>query len=572
VQQNRDCYFPRIWLNLVIFAVVTCSAVPSFAQKTVVQDAGGGRKIELDYDLAGRVTERRILGADGKVMNKTNYEYRPGYYQQQEIVTSYWPDGKVKTLTRTSYDPNANFTLEFVQIYDESGKQIGGHRLTHDPESNVYNCKQWNVPAQDYKEIKCPAGGEGGGEGPEEAKKFTYDEVVRHVEAARNAALLEQKQRRRRPAVPEQLHPSTLNKEIGLVLPTQIGSGSRFSGSVIEDPQRYEDMPGIAVFRITLPFTSSGTGSSLLDWEVVSGSEKPQPADGPVTFTLPPGSSKLSVTFRQSGNVGVSTSKVIDLVQAKSRPKIPHFFQAATICLKGQLCVVSGPFSGDSTKTFASFDERPALIVTETPQTSYIEIPERIHAGAPSLFIAEGAKLIALPVVVAELALDPERRDVSKGQTLLVNARLDGPEEVPETEWQVGNFPSTNLEEARKLVPGFQLPKQSRETDEKRETGKNETEDKREKEERKSGEILLVLKNATPDLVTLRTSKNGVYIFRLKNQSFSRGGFSYDLVAEAINFGTLAVKGYVIPFLAPVAGQEFALQPTASEKLSVFQK
>lgn len=567
MQPNRDYYFRRSWLSFVVFfLVLTCSVAPSFAQKTVVQDAGGGRKMELDYDAAGRLTQQRMLAADRKVINKTEYEYRPGYFQQQETGTSYWPDGKVKTVTRTSYDPNANFTLEFVQIYDESGKQVGGHRLTHDPESNVYICKDWDVAAQDYKEIKCPAGGEGGGgEGPEEAKTFTYDEVVRHVEAARNAALLERKQRRRRPAMPEQLHPSVVNKEIGLILPAQIGSGARFSGSVIEDPQRYEDMPGVTVFRITLPFASSGTGSSLLDWEVVSGGEKPQPADGPVTFALPPGSSKLNVTFRQSGDTGISAAKVIDLAQAKSRSTLPHSFKAAAIYLKGQLCAVSGPFSGDSSKTFASFDERPARVVAETQDTSYIEVPELIHAGAPSLFIAEGPKLVALPVVVAELALDPERRNVSKGQTLLVNARLDGPEEVPGNGWRGGNFPPANLAEARKLVPGFQLPKQSREADEKRETGKKEAEDKPETEEEQSGEILLVLKNAAPGLVTLRGSKDGVYIFRLKHPSFSRGGFSYDLVAEAINSGTFAVKGYVIPFLAPVRGQEFSANRPAGK-------
>src|SRR5450759_510654 len=117
VRQNRDHYLRPVWLSFVFLVVLTCSVAPSFAQKTVVQDAGGGRKTELDYDAAGRLTEQRMLGADGKVINKTEYEYRPGYYQQQETVTSYWPDGKVKTVTRTSYDPNGNFTLEFVQVY-----------------------------------------------------------------------------------------------------------------------------------------------------------------------------------------------------------------------------------------------------------------------------------------------------------------------------------------------------------------------------------------------------------------------------------------------------------------------
>jgi hypothetical protein len=37
------------------------------------------------------------------------------------------------------------------------------------------------------------------------------------------------------------------------------------------------------------------------------------------------------------------------------------------------------------------------------------------------------------------------------------------------------------------------------------------------------------------------------------------GEFKYKFVAEAIKSGTFAVQGYVIPFLAPVTGQEFSV-------------
>jgi hypothetical protein len=43
----------------------------------------------------------------------------------------------------------------------------------------------------------------------------------------------------------------------------------------------------------------------------------------------------------------------------------------------------------------------------------------------------------------------------------------------------------------------------------------------------------------------------------LSGDAFSRGEFKYDLVVEAKKAGRVDVKGYVIPFLAPVAGQEF---------------
>ena len=158
MRQNRDHYLPRIWLNFAFFTVLTCSAAPGFAQKTVVQDAGGGRKLEFDYNAAGQVTQQRTIGADGKLQQKVDYEHRPGYFVADQTTTFYWPDGKVRRITKTTYDATANFLGEFVQDFDETGKQIGGHRVTHDPMTNVYTCKDWNTASQDYKVIGMSSG------------------------------------------------------------------------------------------------------------------------------------------------------------------------------------------------------------------------------------------------------------------------------------------------------------------------------------------------------------------------------------------------------------------------------
>ncbi len=60
-----------------------------------------------------------------------------------------------------------------------------------------------------------------------------------------------------------------------------------------------------------------------------------------------------------------------------------------------------------------------------------------------------------------------------------------------------------------------------------------------------------------PDQISLRSSKNEMLVFHLSDESFRRGEFKYDLLIEAKKAGKVQVKGYVIPFLAPIAGQEF---------------
>lgn len=560
-----------------LIALVTASAAPGYAQRTVVQQSGGGRKIELHYNAADQVTEIRTIGADGQLLQSQILEYPAGSYVPQTTSTSYWPNGKVHKITRDTYDNNANFTGEFIQVFDESGKQISGHQLTHDPQTNFYHCADWNVSAQKCLTIDCPAGEESSGP-PEAVKKFTQEEVTQQLEHARQAA--QQPPKPKAPVPSERAYPQratspfapqgagTNVKEVGVILPARIRPGDRVSGSVVEDPNDYEGLPGIVVTRVALPFAPSGAASTLSGWTLEMSGEPAQSANGPIALTVPPGQLELAIMFRQTDNAGSPVSKAISIPRVSSaKAKAPTSYLAPAICLKGQPCAIHGPFSGDSNKTFAAVEERPARIVAETSDTAYVAIPERTEAGLRPLVLAEGSKAVAFPLVVAEFSLAPDRRNLSKGQTLLVYPTIDGPQELPDLLWLPGNYPASNLEEARELIPGFQLPRASHaahEAEEKRNARQNPAGETAERDEDQGGEILLVVRNLTPDQVSLHESKNGTFVFHLKAASFKMGEFKYKFVAEAIKSGNFAVQGYVIPFLAPVMGQEFPVALSSS--------
>jgi hypothetical protein len=565
VPRNRYSCVSRILWMFALFTLLVCGAATTVAQHTVVQEAGAGRKVEMDYDAAGKVTQTRTIGADGKLEQKSDFEYRLGNFVAQQTDTSYWPDGKVRKVVRNTYDESANFTGEFIQVFDESGRQVAGHKLTHDPWTGVYRCNEWNVAAQDYKPIQCPAGEESAG-GREQVKTFTYDEVMQHLDSARKTARQEQKIRHMQPATPVRRPITAANEEVGLVLPAQVRPGERVSGRVVENPDQYDGMPEVTVTRVTAPFESSGEASRLWGWYFEAPGESQQPADGPITLLVPRGGSGLNITFRQAGNPTHFVSKVLNFPQssAKEKPQPSRSYKAAALCLKGGLCVVSGPFSGDSSKTFAAFGDRPATIVAETSDAAYVSVPELTEPGSRPLLMAEGTNVVALPVVVGEFFVKNNGRQLQSGQTLIVYPTLDGPGDIPDPEWRTGNFPSTNLQQAQQLVPGFQLSKQNRQAWEKsvaeekrgaKERG--ESKKKRDAEEKKGGEILLVVKNITPEQTSLRSAKNEMLVFRLNGDSFSRGEFRYDLVVEAKKPGAVNLKAYVIPFLAPIAGQEF---------------
>ncbi len=546
---------------VAICALLVVSAAPLVAQRTVVQDAGAGKKLELHYNAANQIVEQDTMGANGELIQKETIDYSPAAYIPQTTTTYYWPDGKVHRITQDTYDNNANFTGEFIQVFDETGKkQVSGHRLTHDPQTGVYSCNEWDVAAQAYRPRECPAGEESAGT-PETVKTFTSDEVMRQLDQAR--------QLQGKEAVPSAPTgppiTSTTMKEVGFVLPAEIRAGEHVSGSVVEDPTLYEGVPGVTVTRVTLPFPPSAQPYSLRGWTVEVSGEPPQAADGPISLKLPPGQVELAILFRLAGNEGAPVSKAIPISFSSHKAKVPKSYQAPAICVKGQLCMVHGIFSGDSRKTFAAFEQRPAKIVAETSDAAYIAIPDRTEPGSRPLAIAEGSKAIVFPTVVAGFNFRPDRRDLNKGQMLLLYANLMGPEELPDAEWRPGNFPPYNLAEAQKLVPGFKPAAndheahEKREAEEKREAKEKHTAGKEEHDEAEGGEILLVINNLTPDQVSLRESKNGTYVFQLNSDSFKMGDFMYKFVVEAKVDGNFNVRAHVIPFLAPINGQVFPM-------------
>ena len=545
---------------LALFALLVCGAATGIAQHTVVKKNGVGGRIETDYNTADKATQMRTIGADGKLQQKVDYEYLPGYYVAQQTDTTYWPNGQIRRVARNSYDESANFTGEFIQVFDESGEQVAGHKLTHDPWTGLYRCAEWSVAAQDYKAVDCPAGEEESA-GKEEQRTFTYEEVMKNLEAARETARREQKVGRMQPET--LVHPltTTARQEVGLVLPAQLRPGERVSGTVVENPDQYGEMPEVTVTRIAVPFESTGEGSRLSGWLVETTGEEPQPADGPINLVVPRRESGLNVTFRERGNPSHSVSQTLNFRQlAEEKSVRVNSFQAPALCMKGELCVVSGPFNGDSSKTFAAFEDRPAKIVAETSDAAYFGIPELTEPGSRPLFIAEGMKVVALPVAVGKFFIKNNGRELQAGETLITFPTLDGPGDIPEPAWQIGNFPATNLRRAQQLIPGFQLSQGDRETREEAHE-KGESEEKGEvKEKKPEGEILLVVQNVTPEQISLRSSRNGVLVFHLSDEAFRRGEFKYDLVVEAKKAGKVEVKGCVIPFLAPIAGQEFSIK------------
>jgi hypothetical protein len=540
-----------------------------FAQKTVTKDAGAGMKEEMDYDARGRVLGSRTIGADGKLLVRITYDYSSSY----EIITkntnlSYWPDGKsVQKMAQNTYDENNNFITEIIEGYDQAGKHVSGHRLFHDPTTGIYRCFEWNAPQQKYVAIECPSSEESPG-APKETPKITREQVMQHLAAARKAAQAEQKSQRVKSKAPVQAQITTSNKEVGVVLPARMRPGQRVSGSVVDDPDRFAGDPELMVIRATLPLEPTGDTWRLSGWTFELKGSEPQPADGPISFVVPSADGPMEFTLRHADDPAVAVSGKFQVPQTTSKEApVTATYESPALCFKRDLCVVTGKFSGDSRNTFAAFDSNPANLVAETDTAAYVQVPRFMNLGQATLIVAEGAKIEAMAMVVAQFGLSRNAEELAARQEMISILRVDGVQELTDDQWHYGVFPPTNLEKARAMIPGFNPSKtieQERERREKQEKldGMKKKDDKKEEA---AGMVLVVVSNATPDVAGMRLAKQQAFVFHLTPESFSRGEFKYDIVMDMSKTGTFVLKTTAVPFLAPVKAMEFDAGASVSE-------
>ncbi|MGZ4789834.1 MAG: hypothetical protein ACXVZX_15045 [Terriglobales bacterium] len=548
-------------------------------QKIEVRDAGGGNKEELVRNAAGDVIEIRTFDANGTFRSRDTTDYIPGHFVPNTTATSYYADGKsVENTTKVTYDENANFLTEFREHFDQTGKHIGGHKLLHDPVNGMFRCWRWNGQSQKYLRVVCPAGEESG-EKPPPLKPLTRDEAIKMFEAARTAAAAQQKQQSMVPknmvTPPERQNEATYT----IVLPAEMEPGKKVSGSVVQNAYLLQTRPELLLIEITLPMVEGSNASKLSGWEIEVAGSKPQRADLPFSFTVPQPASQVAIRIYPQGETAKAITRSFPMPKRSLQTtKTKSGYVAQALCVAGDVCPIGGIFNGDATAALAAFDEKPATIVAETSDMAFVRVPDDLLYNHQLLF-NEGNELLVFSVVIAQIDIvaDGEhlltfQKQINEGEKKLVFAGVIAAQTLPEDDWKEGIFPRSNLEWARRFVPGFEPPRESHADREEREMmermarEQNGVKEPAQEKEQKMGYVVFFLKNLTPDIVTWRGAKDGVFALPLTPESFSQGDFRFKFVVEARKTGTYKIAAALIPFIAPVQGQKFTLPPDAQAR------
>ncbi len=571
------CVLPVTFLTLFAVLAAFTTTMLAQSQNVEVRNAGGGLKEELVRNAAGQVVETRSVDANGKVRSRNTVDYQAGHYVPDTMTTSYYADGtSVENVSKVTYDPSANFLSELVEQYDQSGKHVSGHKLLHDPVTGMFRCWKWNAGSMKYDRVVCPSGEESG-EKPPPLKRLTQDEAIKMFEAARAAAMAQQKSERMTPK--NLVTPPVTPKEtkFAVVLPAALVAGKQVSGSVVENTHYIRLRPELIVEEVTLSLLPGGNAATLSGWRIEVAGSQPQRADGSFTFTVPSGASAIEVKLYPEGQPAQAVTKSIAVPKSPSGSKPKSGYVAQALCVSGDVCPIGGVFDGNATTALASFDEKPAPVVAETTDMVFVGVPDDLMYGVKQLLFNEGNELLAFPVVVAQMeivadgvTLDEFQRDIKKDEHKLIFAGVIGVQNLPEDDWTPGMFPRTNLEWARRFVPGYEVPRESHAEREEREMmeklerqQKGEKAPAKEKEE-KVGTIVFFVKNTTPDIGSWRGSPGQAFALPLNPESFSQGDYRYKFVIDDSQSGTYRIDAALIPFVAPVQGQKFTLSANAS--------
>jgi hypothetical protein len=561
-------------------------AMSGFAQtqKIEVRDAGGGNKEELVRNSSGDVVETRLIDANGKLRSRDQSDYISGHFNPDQITTAYFPDGKtVQKTVKVTYDDSANFTSEIIVLFDESGKHIGGHKLLHDPVSGEFRCWNWSGPSQNYVRVVCPAGEESG-EKPPPLKVISQQEAVNLLAAARTASTAQRKSERLTPKNPVTPPVVPEDTAYAIVLPANLTPGKPVSGSIADDPDLFRLRPDLIVQDITLPLEPGGEAAKLGGWRVEVGGAQPQRADGPFTFTVPRDTQPIEIKIYPEGQPAKAMVRSIPIPKPSTRGgKAQPGYVAQALCVSRDVCPIGGVFSGDASKALAAFNDVPAPIVAESTEMVFVRTPDDTRYGERQLLFNQGSELLVFPVatVLVDLVADGKhltdfQNQIQQGEARLVFAGTIGVQSLPEENWRAGMFPASNLEWAQRLVPNFQVPRETHAQREEREkleklekqaegqkpAGKQRTGKQREE---KLGNVVFIVKNATPEVVSWRSANNNAFVLPLNTESFSQGDYRYKFVVQAQKTGTYKVDVALIPFVAPARGQKFTLPAAAGQ-------
>jgi hypothetical protein len=324
---------------------------------------------------------------------------------------------------------------------------------------------------------------------------------------------------------------------VGVVVGADTRTGEKTTARVVPNPKSFQNIPGLRVIEVATRVPMGTNGKPDIEkLQARIGDGPVQPCDGPLTGTVPGNGQPLRVTVGQPGQTPGTGEIPVTPGPPRTAPAgvRPNQFRTPAMLQRGTVGVVHGPFDGRNLGTSVTVGGKQAEILAETGNALYFIVPGSVQPGQAAVVVEEQGTRISFRVAAIGLQMSAGRLQLEKGQSATFAATVTGADHLPATAWQAGDpgefSDLVNLEEVRRMAPNLRPPAKGA-----------------------PGMVVLLLQNMSPQVVSM--SGGMVVQQQLGQSAFSAGPYTYNGSVSAHEKGSFSIKGTVIPFLAPVAGE-----------------
>ncbi len=278
---------------------------------------------------------------------------------------------------------------------------------------------------------------------------------------------------------------------VGLVLPSDALPDEVVSASLVTDPKRYADIPGLRVIQFEAPLQRSAPLQGVLFETGLS--SFPQNADHCVTLTLPRPGERLRLTLRrkQIAPPILTNDFLLPPVAPIRAPFAKDAIEMPPVLVNGAVQVMRGSFARSANFTSIDVSGRPAVIVAQTSRAVYWRLPEGVTAGAVKITLEDRFSETRFQAFVLDLAIRADQLQLMKGQSTRIQVVLSGLETMPQSYWKGGAASDlTDFTRLRRLVPDLRIPAND-----------------------STGKVLLTIENASPAHIVFDMAKGNVLTF-----------------------------------------------------------
>jgi hypothetical protein len=324
---------------------------------------------------------------------------------------------------------------------------------------------------------------------------------------------------------------------VGVVVAKDTRTNEKTTARVVTNPKALENVPGLRVIEVTTRVGLGKDGKPDTDTLQARIGDGPiQGCDKPFTGTIPGDGRPVPVSVGLPGQPPATGEIPITPGQPRTPPVSvrPEQFHAPAVLQRGTVGVVHGPFDGRSFGTGVTMGGKKAEILAESGGALYFIVPGNLEPGDNSLMVEEQGVHMRFRVATVGLQMAAGKLQLEKGESASFSATVTGADKVPASAWQAGD-PSEfsdvyDMEQVRRMAPNFRAP------------GKGSP-----------GVVLLLLQNMSPQVVGM--SGGNTQQQELDSSAFRSGPYTHNGMVTAHQKGSFQIKGTVVPFLAPVAGE-----------------